>query len=359
MALPFFKSAGGRKKLQEIVAVDLGSRSSKAVYLQRSGEQIALSGYTLLDAPIFEKMISAELLTEHLKNLGEALKTKTRSVILTIGATDALVRAIETPRIPMEDLRPILKHNSRNYLQEDLSSYVFDCQLLPELTSPAATQPQTGEAVPQKQRVLVAGAKQQLVEQYVTGARKAGFTLESIVPSLVGPINALEVAMPEVFTNESVALVDLGFKSTSICLLHRGELVVSRVVGIGGDRFTQAVSEAMNISYAEAEGLKVGMPQEIHSTLEALLTPLGRELRASIDFFEHQHDQAVTKVLVCGGSSRSELVVQALQTELMLECVKWDPIKPLQGKWPPQQAAEIEQIAPQLAVAVGAGLAAL
>lgn len=359
MALPFLKSEGGRKKVNELVAVDLGSRSSKAVYLQRSGDQITLRGYTLLDAPIFEKTITAELLTEHLKSLSESLGAKTKSATLTIGCNDALVRAIETPRIPMDDLRPILKHNSRNYLQEDLSSYVFDCQLLPDLATantPAAAGPSTGV---QKQRVLVAGAKQQMVDQYALGARKAGLNLEQVVPSLVGPINALELAMPDVFNNESVALVDLGFKSTSICLLQRGELVVSRVVAIGGDKLTTAVSEAMNISYPEAEGIKVGMPQEVQSTLESLLTPLGRELRASIDFFEHQQDQAVTRVLVCGGSSRSELIVQALQTELMLECVVWDPIKALQLELPAQQAAEIEQIAPQLVVAVGAALSTL
>ena len=44
----------------------------------------------------------------------------------------------------------------------------------------------------------------------------------------------------------------------------------------------------MNISYAEAEGIKVGMPGEVQAALESQVQPLGRELRASLDFFEHQ-----------------------------------------------------------------------
>ena len=149
-------------------------------------------------------------------------------------------------------------------------------------------------------------------------------------------------------------MVDIGFKSTSICLLNRGELIVNRVVAIGGDRLTSGLAEAMNISYAEAEGIKIGMPSEVQSAFEPLLAALGRELRASIDFFEHQQDKSVSRVYVSGGSARSEFIVKGLETELMASCVSWNPTASLQIALPPQQVAELEQVAPQLAVAVGA-----
>jgi type IV pilus assembly protein PilM len=155
-----------------------------------------------------------------------------------------------------------------------------------------------------------------------------------------------------------VALVDIGFKNTSICLVQEGELILSRVVGIGGDKLTNGLAESLGISYAEAEGIKVGMPAEVQSNLEALVLPLGRELRASIDFFEHQQDKTVTQVYVSGGSSRSEFIMQLLQTELMAECKPWNPLSFLQMDLPPQQAGEVEQVAPQLAVAVGSAVAA-
>ena len=182
---------------------------------------------------------------------------------------------------------------------------------------------------------------------------------DHIVPGLIGPVNAFELAQPEVFTNEVVALVDVGFKSTSICILQQGELILSRVVGIGGDRLTNAISESMNISYAEAEGIKVGMPGEVQSTLESVLMPLGRELRASIDFFEHQQDRPVAQVFLSGGSARSDLILQTLKTELMIECQPWNPAAFLQMELPPAQAADIEQVSPQLTVAIGAAIAAL
>ena len=92
--------------------------------------------------------------------------------------------------------------------------------------------------------------------------------------------------------------------------------------------------------------------------MEILLTPLGRELRASIDFFEHQQDKAVSQVFVSGGSARSDFILQSLQAELIAPCQSWNPASFLKLSLPPQQAAEFEQVAPHLAVAVGAAVTA-
>src|SRR5436190_6613278 len=117
----------GKKRRDQVLAVDLGNRTTKAVHLQRRGEGYALCGYALVDAPIFEKNLSAELLSEHLKSVNQALGNKARSVTLTVGVGDVLVRPVEMPLMPMADLRMVLKHNSKNYLQQDLSNHVFDC----------------------------------------------------------------------------------------------------------------------------------------------------------------------------------------------------------------------------------------
>ena len=361
MALPFFDS-GVRKQHDRMLAVDLGGRITKAVHLQRRGRGFALCGCAVLDAPIFEKALSVDMLAEHLKAVGQALEFKTKVVTLTLGVNDVMVRHTEMPRLSADDMRLVLKHGSRTYLQQELANHVFDCHVLaphsPDARAKTAESPKALPG-PQKQKVLVAGARKQLIDDYVEGARRAGLVADCIVPGLIGPVNAFEKAMPEVFTNEAVALVDLGFKNSSICVLQRGELALSRVVGIGGDRLTNGLAEALNVSYAEAEGIKIGMPTEVAMQLESLLLPLGRELRASIDFFEHQQDQPVTHAFVTGGSARSQFIVNTLQRELLIDCKVLNPTTFLQMELTPQQAVEIEQVAPQLTVALGAALAAL
>lgn len=344
-----------RKKRDQMLAVDLGARSTKAVLLQRRGNRFALANYALLDTPIFDKVISEELLTEHLKAIVQAMQGKGKPLTLTVGVEDAIVRHVEMPVMPAEDIRMILKNNPRVYLQQDLAGYVFDSFSGAAANGSAAAAKEGGA----KAKVLIAGTKDQIITNYVAAAKGAGLVPDHIVPSVLGPVNAFELAMPEVFGSQTVALVDIGFKSSTISILQGGELIMNRVVSIGGDRLTSGLSEAMNISYAEAEGIKVGMPTEVESQLDMLISPLARELRASIDFFEHQQETAISMVYVSGGSARSEFIVQTLRREIAIECQSWNPLAGLQMALNPAQTAEIEQIAPQLSVAIGAALTAI
>src|SRR5882757_3973724 len=110
MAMPFINSQS-KKKRDQVIAIDLGGRSTKAVYMQRKGDVYTLLRYCVMDAPIYEKNISVDLLAEHLKAVHLALDAKTKFVTLAVSVTDAIVRLAELPQIPMDDMRQILKNN--------------------------------------------------------------------------------------------------------------------------------------------------------------------------------------------------------------------------------------------------------
>src|SRR5688572_1248570 len=352
MELPFMSRR--QRKRDHIVSIDLGGRTTKAVYLQRKGDRFALLSYAILDAPISDKAISVDLLADHLKNVSRMLGNgKAKPVTLAVGVTESLFRQIEVPLMPVDDLRMMLKFNSKTYLQQDLADHVFDCcYVIPG--APAADK----AAAPnlQKQRIMVGAARKTVIDDLAAAVKAAGMIPDQVVPGLIGPVNAFELAQPEAFRNETLALVDLGFKNSFITILDRGEIKLNRVVAIGGDRLTSGLAEAMNISYVEAENIKIGMPTEVQPNLETILAPLGRELRASIDFFEHQNDKTVSQVYISGGSARSELIMEALQAELMVGCKTWNPAGFLQLD--PQKAGELEQVTPQLTVALGAATSA-
>jgi type IV pilus assembly protein PilM len=352
MSLPFFNTRASRR--DEVIAVDLGGRHTKAVRVQKKGERLNVAGYVILDSPSEQSSFSVDVLAEHLKSVSRALGEGTKTVVVSLGVTDTVVRRADMPPMAMDEMRQLLKFNTKNYLQQDLPDHVFDCAYIlakgVEAPKPAAGQ---------KQQVIVGAGKRQLVDDVASAIREAGLNAAQVVPGLIGPLNAFEVSETEAFANEAVALVDIGFRSTTISMLQRGELIMHRVVNMAGDRITQGLADAMSISYAEAEGIKVGMATEVQSALEPLLVSLGRELRAFIDFFEHQQDVAVSQVFVSGGSARGELLVQALQTELLVPCKVWNPAKAFDMSLTPEQTAEFPSVAPQLAVAFGAAISAL
>jgi Tfp pilus assembly PilM family ATPase len=357
MKLPFLNRQ--TKAPDEMVAIDLGRRTTKAVHLQRANEKLTLCGYMITDSPVIEKVASNETWTDHLKTIIETLKPKNNLLSLTLNANDVVLRTAEAPLMSRNDFRLMLKHSSKTFLQQELTGYSFDVHKLVYFPK---SEPQTDGQVKvtrPKQRVLIAGAKKQLLDNYVERAKGAGSIADHVVPGLVAEVNAFELARPDIFLERTVALVDVGFNTSSICILNRGDIALIRVVAVGGDRITTGVSESMNITYAEAEGLKLGMAGEVRPDLETVIVPLGRELRASIDCFEHEHDEIVSCVFICGGSARSDVIREILQNELRLECNTWDPVFSLGKELSPQQDAELEQVGPQLAVAVGAALTAM
>lgn len=362
MSLPFFNTRAKRR--EDIVAIDLGGRHTKAVHLRNKGDRLSLVGYTIQDSPSEKSALSADVLAEHLKTVSRSLGDSSKAVVIALNVADSMVRRAEMPPMPMEDMRQLLKINPKNYLQQDLPDHVFDCSVvvsrIQEGTPAAPAVPEAPKAgVMVKQKVIVGAGKRQLVEDVAAAIKSAGLTAVQIVPGLVGAPNAFERSEPEVFAKEAVALVDVGFRNTTISILQQGELIMHRVINIGGDRLTQGLSEALGIGYAEAEGIKMGMAMEVQNSLEPLVCSLGRELRAFMDFFEHQQDVPVSQIFLSGGSARSELIVQALQLELLVPCKVWNPAQNFDLALSPEQNAGFASVSPQLAVAIGAALSAL
>lgn len=355
MPLPFF--SGFEKKRDQVMVIDLGAKVTKAAHLSKKGNDVVLNSFALVDAPAFDKGLNIGPLADHLKAVTQLLNSRLKPVSLALGVDSSLLRHADMPMVTTHDMRQMLKFSSKNYLQQDLSDCVFDVHIMAPRQETAAKgdAPKSGSP---KMRVLVGAAKKQIIADLQESADQAGLVADQIVPSFLGPPNAFERSQPEVFAKEVVALVDVGYKNTTICILYNGELTLSRVVAFGSGKITQGISEALGMSLEEAEGAKITMPPEVESVVQALLSPLGRELRASIDFHDHQRDRAVSQVFFSGGASRNAQIVQALQVELMVPCQTWNPTSFMTMNLPPQMLGEIESVAPQLTVAVGAGLAA-
>lgn len=349
MALPKLPnfSLPVRKKTQT-VAIDLGLRSTKAVFLQRKGDVLQFSDYAVVHAPQYTEGFLTDTLADHLKEVAQSLVSRIKTLTVAPGLDEVFIKPAELPSIPVKDLRTMLKYNSKVHLQQELKGYTFDCHILPRAEGQ--------DAVGKKSRVLVAAAKEEFVNNIFDACKSAGFHLDCVFPSLLGPINAFEKSMPEVFNSDVVALVDLGYKSSTILLLNRGEMSMSRTVTIGGQQITRELADTMQCPEEEAESLKIGMMEEVQTFLYPLLSPLGRELRASVDYFEHSNDTTVSKVYFTGAAAASSYFIETLQTELMIPCEAWNPVNGLEHNLPPEKMGDIEAVGPQLSVAVGAAL---
>src|SRR5208282_3018348 len=108
------------------------------------------------------------------------------------------------PLMPLNEMRQMIKLNSKNYLQQDLRDYIFDCYIVPLPGKPQADAPKTGIV---KYKVWVGGIRRELLLTIESAVKGAGLIPANVTLALLGPVNALEFSQPELFRKEAVALV--------------------------------------------------------------------------------------------------------------------------------------------------------
>lgn len=124
-------------------------------------------------------------------------------------------------------------------------------------------------------------------------------------------------------SNFTAILTDVGGGTTDIAVVNDGGVEGTKMFGIGGRSFTRTIAADMDLSYADAEKLKVNIDHSdlkesvskqvnvaVDKTLEVWLG--GVELALSeFDSVDHLPN----RILLCGGGSSLKKLVKALETE--------------------------------------------
>lgn len=124
-------------------------------------------------------------------------------------------------------------------------------------------------------------------------------------------------------SNFTAILADVGGGTTDIAVVNDGGVEGTKMFGIGGRSFTRTIASEMDLSYSDAEKLKVNIDSEkikpsvakeanaaIDKTLEVWIA--GVELALSeFDSVDHLPN----RILLCGGGASLDRLVDALSTQ--------------------------------------------
>lgn len=123
-------------------------------------------------------------------------------------------------------------------------------------------------------------------------------------------------------SNFTAILADIGGGTTDIAVVNDGGVEGTKMFGIGGRSFTRTIAADLDLSFKDAEKLKLNIDNEnlkpsvkkkvdaaIDKTLEVWLS--GVELALS-DF--DNVDYLPNRILLCGGGSSLQKITEALKT---------------------------------------------
>lgn len=339
------------------VGLDIGSSSVKLVQLREKRGGYALAAFDTAPLPP-EAIVDGALMNSAaiVHAIGEVMgrqKLKVKDVAIGVRGHSVIIKKISLPKMTQEELDESIQWEAEQYIPFDVKDVNIDTQILtPE-----------GDAAGQMDVLLVA-AKKDMINDYTSVCAEAGLTATVVDVDAFAVQNAFEVSY-EGAAADTVVLINVGASVTNVNILSRGTTTFTRDVTMGGNAFTEEIQKQLNISYDEAEALKVGgqgetdavVPQEVERVIQGVAEQLGGEIQRSLDFYASTAPEgAVSRVYLSGGTARIPALFKVIEARAGVPVEVLNPFKNIEIDNRKFDPALILAAAPAAAVAVGLAL---
>lgn len=328
----------GRKKAA--IGLDVGTYAIKLVEITFSGSSAVVTNAG------YEEVPSAEARPDILRKLVADKGLKGLDVVSSVAGRSVIVRYVNLRKMERSELQNAIRFEADKYIPFSIDEVVLDCQPIEGADNVGA----------EEMKVLLVAVKRDLIEEHVTLLRSAGVNPVIIDVDGFALGNAHLLASKEGTDTGVRALIDIGASKTNINIVEGARSLFTREVYVGGGDFSAEISRRLAVNPFEVEKLKASPGEkanELHEAMQSVTDDLGNEVRLSLDFFENEFDRPVGSVVLSGGGSRLEGLVQALEANFKKPTTLWDPAAVFPLNLAPGGEEVFRERAPHMAIALG------
>ncbi len=343
---------GGAKS---IVGLDIGSSSIKAVELKKSkGEiQVAHVGLEPLasDIVVDSMIVDSGSVSSAISKIFNESGIKAKDVATSVSGHSVIVKTkIPMPRMSDDELAQQINTEAAQHIPFDIADVSIDYQILTE-------DPDT----PQMDVLLVAVKKDKLLN-YTNVLSLAGKTPKVVDIDAFALQNCYEYNY-EPAPESTAALLNLGASVMNINIVKGNTPLFTRDVSVGGNQYTDSLQKELDLSFDDAEKLKLG--QKVGTVSEDAKMPILQqvteiivlEIQKTFDFFRATAaGEHIERIFLAGGSSKVPGLIEALRQEFSMPVEILNPFNRIAPPSGGPGAEIVEANAAQLAVAVGLAL---
>lgn len=315
---------------KQIIGLDIGSSSVKAVQVKRSKKGLELQAFgmeqlmpqTIVDGTVMDQTA----VVDAIRTLWSRLKLKTKDVSVAISGHSVIIKKINVPRMSRADLAEQVPYEAEHHIPFAKDDVELDYEVVVEQNASG-----------QMELILVA-AKKEVVQDYASVVRDAGLNPVVVEVAAFSTQNAFE-ANYDLGPSETVVIINVGASISNINIVRGNVSLFTRDVTIGGNAFTEEIQKQLSVSQDEAEAYKVGgsydehgvVPQEVERIIEGVADVIAGEFQRSLDFFlATSADTEVTKICLSGGTAKVSALHRAIErrSRLTVEVIDaWRRIK--------------------------------
>lgn len=337
----------------------MGTSSIKVVELSTWAGRKKLENYGEISASVlykkqfrtFEKntlLLSSKEVSRALKAIIEEAGIETQKVTFSIPDFSTFFTTFKLPPMTKEEVPQAVKTEARQHIPLPFSEVVVDWQIL----NPYHRSEEEEIAI------LLVAVPHEVINQYQHIATSLGLELLA----LEAEVFALKRALVSEEEKETMALVDIGARSTSCSIIEKGSLTTSRSFDVSGNSLTERVSKGLSVDYEKAEELKSkyglmpstenGKDNQVREILIPLIDLIVKESESVIRNFSDSENKKVEKVIICGGTALIPGLESYLKSHFQEEEVEVaNPFSHLY--FPPILEETLKGMGPAYAVAVG------
>jgi type IV pilus assembly protein PilM len=340
-----------------LIGLDIGTSSIKIALLKDGKKSLEIVGFgrsdlapeTIVDGAI----MNSTAVVEAIQDAYARARLKTKDVAIGVSGHSVIIKKISLPVMTPEELRESIQWEAEQYIPFDINDVNLDAQILNQ---------KAGERG--QMDVLLVAAKKEMVNDFTQVVMEAGLAAVCVDVDAFAIQNIFERNY-EVPSDQTIVLANIGASIININVVANGVTTFTRDISIGGNRVTEEIQKQLNVSYEEAETLKVGgggdaeavVPEEVERVISSVCEGVAAEIQRSLDFYSATTvDGSIGRLYLSGGTAKVAALQRVIEGRTGIPVEVMDPIRGATFDQRVLSQEYMKEVAPIGAVALGLGL---
>src|SRR5581483_10105353 len=361
-----------------VLGVEIGAREVRMVEMRGGGPQpqILRAGFVPLPPGAMDgdRIVQVEVVADLIRGLHQRLGCQTRAAVVGMGIQSVVTRILAIPRVPDEELRPVIEGELAHYQILQAGTGAFDYYRLDASSYNADAMPSVllmavDDRIAQGYRLAIEKAQLQLIalEPITLALFRAAYPMLETEPAVLclavtpqrSELSVLDHTQLRYYRRLDIGSNDLitGRRTAAGAVPGRPVSLAGDTADLGGGRSTRSLT--LDEDDPTAELTPSGMPAGTNVGGTGPLPPpggaahfgdvipqaaasLASEVQRSLDFYrrEYPNSTAIGRVILATNDPEaealSELLADALRMDVRVVETPTDP------GLPPQTAAQLE-----------------
>jgi type IV pilus assembly protein PilM len=353
-------SFGSKGDKSQALGVDIGSSSIKIVQLKKKAGRAVLETYGVISLGPYGGANVGALTSLKTEDISRALtdvmkesNVTTKSAILSIPSLSSLIFLVSLPgNVKDSDLKNIIPIEARKYIPVAISEVTLDWFVIPNESEVL----EEGESGMNKNKeVLVVAIHNETLSQYREILKQTKLESNAFEMEIFSNIRST-------FNNEVAPflILDFGASKTKVSIVESGMVRVFHVVNRGSHDISRNISQALSVTFEEAEKLKrmVGLDPSVNPDVEKIIrlavNYIFTDINSIVFAYQKKYNKNISKVFLSGGGSLLKGLLDVAKDNFRMDVFYSNPFSKTEA--PAFLEPVLEQSGPEFAVAVGLAL---